>query len=49
MNWPLIIIVGIAGVALIIFLIVRNLKDEKEVEQQLKDDYPKKDEKDNTN
>lgn len=41
MNWPLIIVFGIAAVALIIFLIVRNQKDEKEFEKRLKNDYRK--------
>jgi len=41
MNWPLIIILGIAALALIVFLVVRNLKDEKKFEGQLKNDYPK--------
>jgi len=41
MNWPVIIIVGIAAIGLIIFLVVRNQKDEKEFEQQLKNDYHK--------
>ncbi len=41
MNWPIIIIAGIAAVALIIFLVVRNQKDEKEFEKQLNNDYHK--------
>jgi len=41
MNWPLIIIVGVVLIALIIFLVRRNIKDEKLLEQQLKDDYRK--------
>ena len=41
MNWPLIIIVGIAVLALIIFLFVRNLKDEKKLEKQIENDYQK--------
>lgn len=41
MNWALIIVVGIAAIALIVFLIVRNQKDEKQFEDQVKDDYPK--------
>ena len=41
MNWPVIIIVGIILIALVIFLVMRNVKDEKEVENQLKNDYPK--------
>ncbi len=39
MNWPVIIIVGIVLLALVIFLVRRNMKDEKEVEAQLKNDY----------
>lgn len=41
MNWYIIIPFGIAVIALIVFLIVRNQKDEKKFEQQLNDDYPK--------
>ena len=41
MNWPLIIVVGVAAVALIVFLAVRNQKDEKQFENQLKNDYRK--------
>jgi uncharacterized membrane protein YqiK len=41
MNWPVIIIVAIILIALIIFLVKRNVKDEKEFEGQLKNDYPK--------
>ncbi|MBI3240308.1 MAG: hypothetical protein HYZ43_15935 [Flavobacteriia bacterium] len=41
MNWPVIIPVGIAAIALIAFLIWRNIKDEKEFETQLKNDYTK--------
>jgi len=41
MNWPAIIIVGIILLALVVFLVKRNIRDEKEVEQQLKEDYPK--------
>lgn len=39
MNWPFLIIFGIAVVALVVFLIVRNQKDETELEQQIKEDY----------
>ncbi len=42
MNWPLLIVVGIAAVALIVFLAVRNLKDEKNFERQLENDYHKR-------
>ena len=41
MNWYILIPFGIAAIALIIFLIVRNQIDEKKFEQQLNDDYPK--------
>ncbi len=41
MNWPLLIIFGIAAIALIVFLVIRNQKDEKEFETQLKNDYHK--------
>lgn len=40
-NWPLLIIVGILLIALVIFLIVRNQKDEKKFEKQLNEDYHK--------
>ncbi len=41
MNWLLIIIVGILAIALIVFLVRRNQKDEKQFEKQLDKDYPK--------
>jgi len=41
MNWPVLIVIGIGALALIIFLVWRNLKDEKQFEDQLKQDYPK--------
>ena len=41
MNWLVLIPVGVALIALIIFLIKRNLKDEKDVEELLNNDYPK--------
>jgi hypothetical protein len=41
MNWPVLILVGIAALGLIIFLVVRNQKDEKEFEEQLKQNYHK--------
>lgn len=41
MNWNIIIIVGILALALIIFLVNRNLKDEKSFENQLNEDYKK--------
>jgi len=49
MNWTVLIIFGIAALALIIFLVVRNQKDEKEFEEQVNNDYPKaKDEEGDT-
>ncbi len=41
MNWSIIIPVGIAVIALIVYLVIRNQKDEKQFEQQIKNDYPK--------
>ena len=41
MNWTVVIPVGIAALALIVFLVWRNLKDEKQFEDQLKQNYPK--------
>lgn len=41
MNWPLLIILGIGLLAFIVFLVRRNLKDKKEFENQLNNDYPK--------
>ena len=41
MNWPVLILFGIAAVALVVFLVVRNFKDEKVLEDQIKNDYPK--------
>jgi len=45
MNWPVLIIVGILLIALIVFLVKRNFKDEKDFETQLKNDYHKSKEK----
>lgn len=41
MNWPALIVTGIVLVALVVFLIRRNMKDEEDFEQQLKNDYHK--------
>jgi len=41
MNYPVIIIAGIALIALVIFLVRRNVKDEKQFEDQIKNDYPR--------
>jgi hypothetical protein len=41
MNWYIIILAGIAAIALIVFLVKRNIKDEVKFEDQLKEDYHK--------
>lgn len=41
MNWPVIIFFGLAAIALIVFLVIRNQKDEKEFEKQINNDYHK--------
>ena len=41
MNLPVIILVGIVALLFIIFLVIRNQKDKKEVIDQIKNDYPK--------
>lgn len=41
MNLPVLIILGIAAVAFIVFLIIRNQKDKNEVVEQIKNDFPK--------
>ena len=41
MNWPVLVPVGTAALLLIIFLVWRNRKDEKQFEDQLKQDFPK--------
>ncbi len=41
MNWFILIPVGIALIVLLIFMIVRNQKDEKKFEQQMNNDYEK--------
>ena len=41
MNWPLIITVALAALAVAIFLLVINLKDEKKFEKQIENDYQK--------
>jgi preprotein translocase subunit YajC len=40
MNWYVIIIVGIILVGLVIFIIIRNRKDKKELEQKLNSYFP---------
>lgn len=41
MNWTVIILVSIGAIALVVFLIRRNMKDETAFEEQLKNNYPK--------
>ena len=49
MNWPVIIIIAVVLIALVVFLVRRNMKDEKEFETQQKNDYHKtKDEEGDT-
>jgi hypothetical protein len=49
MNWLVLVIFGIAAIALIVFLIRRNIKDKKQLEEKIKQDYPKtKDEEGDT-
>ena len=50
MNWPIIIIVAVLALALVVFLIIRNQKDEKKFEQTIMNDYPHpRDEEGDTN
>ena len=47
MNWTIIILVGLAALMLIVFLVRRNLKDEKSYEKQVNENHKKtKDEED---
>lgn len=41
MNWTISIFVGMAAIALISFLVIRNQKDKKELEKKLNEDYHK--------
>lgn len=41
MNWFIIIAIGILVLALVVFMIRRNMKDEEVFEDQLKQDYHK--------
>jgi hypothetical protein len=41
MKTSVIIIVGVLALLILIFLIIRNQKDKKEVIDQIKNDYPK--------
>jgi flagellar biosynthesis/type III secretory pathway M-ring protein FliF/YscJ len=41
MNWSILILVGLVALALVIFLVIRNVKDEKNFEEKIKHDYKK--------
>lgn len=41
MNWTVLILVGVAVIILIVWLLLRNKKDEQDLEKQLNEDYPK--------
>jgi uncharacterized membrane protein (DUF106 family) len=41
MNWLVIVIVAVVMIALIVFMVKRNLIDKKELESKLKRDYRK--------
>jgi len=41
MNWFILIPVGVVLIALVTFLVMRNVKDEKKFEQHLNNDYHK--------
>ena len=42
MNWTILIIVGVLVIALVVFTIIRNQKDKKDLKEKLNNDYPKK-------
>jgi len=41
LNWMIVLLVAIAVIALIVYLIKRNIKDEEEYVQKLNEDYSK--------
>lgn len=41
MNWTALIIIGVLLAALLVFLVVRNIKDEKKFEEDMNRDYHK--------
>ena len=47
MKWLIVIVVILLAIALVVFLIIRNQKDEQELEQKLNRDYPKYKEENN--
>lgn len=42
MNTTAIIIVGLAAAVIIVFLVLKNLKDKRELEEKIKNDFPRK-------
>jgi len=40
-NWPVLIITGVVLAALLLFLVNRNRKDKKKLEQKLNEDFKK--------
>lgn len=40
-NWPVIIITGVVLAALLLFLVKRNQRDKKNLEQKLNEDFRK--------
>lgn len=46
MNWTIIVTMAILAIALVIFLIIRNQKDEKKFEEQMNDEPKPQSEKD---
>jgi flagellar biosynthesis/type III secretory pathway M-ring protein FliF/YscJ len=50
MNWTIIIIVSVLALALVVFLIIRNQKDEEKFEETIMNNYPHpRDEEGDTN
>ncbi|MEO6252635.1 MAG: hypothetical protein ABIO79_04985 [Ferruginibacter sp.] len=41
MNMPVLILFGVAAIALIVFLVVRNKKDKEKLEEDLNEDFHK--------
>jgi low affinity Fe/Cu permease len=39
MKWDVLILIGVLILALVIFLVVQNRQDEKDLEKQLDDDF----------
>lgn len=41
MNWIIVTIVAIFGIAIVVFTIIRNQKDEINLEEKMNNNYPK--------